>query len=138
MNQAELQLMAEERVLDAHTLMTGGRWTFAYYTVGYAIECALKSCVLSRMILTGRVFRDGKPESYWTHNFNTLIDLAGLKIELGQFSGLNSAFELNWGVTKDWKETSRYEQKSQADAELLYEAITNEPDGVLRWIRLHW
>ncbi len=43
-----------------------------------------------------------------------------------------------WGIAKDWKEVSRYEAKSQPDAEQLYEAITHEPDGALVWIRTAW
>jgi len=130
--------MVEERLLDAHTLIAGQRWTFAYYTIGYAVECGLKSCVLTRMVFTGNVFRERKPPDYFIHDFRMLVELAGLKIDLEKSCGLNPNFERNWAVAKDWKETSRYQQKSQADAELLYEAITNEPDGVLRWIRIHW
>ena len=118
--------------------MDGRRWTFAYYTIGYAVECGLKACVLTRMVHTGNVFREGKPENYLIHDLKRLIELAGLKIDLEKACGLNPAFERNWVKAKDWKETSRYERKSQADAELLYEAITNEPEGVLRWIRIHW
>ncbi|NJR43126.1 MAG: HEPN domain-containing protein, partial [Akkermansiaceae bacterium] len=49
MNQAELRRLAEERVRDAEALLAGGRWEFAYYSAGYAVECALKSCLLARM-----------------------------------------------------------------------------------------
>ena len=58
MNQAELQKMAEERLKDAKALIDGGRWEFAYYAAGYAVECALKSCILARMIDTGLVFQE--------------------------------------------------------------------------------
>ena len=53
---AALRSMADERVLHARVLLQGRRWAFAYYNAGYAVECALKACVLSRMILTGWVF----------------------------------------------------------------------------------
>lgn len=55
-NQALLQLMANERILDAGALRATGRWAYAYYVAGYAVECALKSCVLAQMIYTGGVF----------------------------------------------------------------------------------
>ncbi len=58
MNQAELQTMAEERLKDAKALIDGGRWEFAYYAAGYAVECALKSCILARMIHTGLIFKE--------------------------------------------------------------------------------
>jgi hypothetical protein len=41
-------------------------------------------------------------------------------------------------AAKDWQETSRYEQETQAKAETLYDAITNNPDGVLPSLRLRW
>ena len=55
-NRVELQVMAEERVKDAKALLDCGRWEFAYYSVGYAVECALKACLLARMIYTALVF----------------------------------------------------------------------------------
>ena len=131
--------MAEERVEDAQTLMRGERWTFAYYAIGYAVECGLKSCVLTRMIHTGGVFADKNfSQKCWTHNFENLIELAGLKAQFQTARKDNPALEVYWGVVKDWKETIRYEQKTKAEAEALFEAITNEPDGVLPWVRIHW
>ncbi|MDR3622408.1 MAG: HEPN domain-containing protein [Paludisphaera borealis] len=56
LNHAELQRMTEERTRDAEVLLAGGRWAFAYYVAGYAVECALKACLLKRMVLTGWVF----------------------------------------------------------------------------------
>ena len=50
----------------------------------------------------------------------------------------NVALRGYWGVVKDWKETSRYEQKAEVGARTLYEAVTSDPDGVLPWIQKHW
>ena len=44
----------------------------------------------------------------------------------------------NWGVAKDWKETSRYEQKTPLEAQTMYDAVANDPNGVLSWIRTRW
>lgn len=135
--------MAEERILDAEALINGSRWAYAYYVAGYAVECALKSCVLARMILTGGVFEDKKfAEKCLTHDFDELIKLAGLINELNAKLAASAAvggiFVANWGTATQWKETSRYEQKSEADAKALYAAITANPDGVLQWIRNYW
>lgn len=139
MNQADLRTMAEERILDAKVLLDGGRWAFAYYVAGYAIECALKSCVFSRMILTGGVFQDKKiAESCFTHNFGKLVELSGLKGELDARHAASPAFGGCWGIAIQWEETQRYVPKTQAEAERLYEAITQIPDGVLPWLRNYW
>ena len=64
-----------------------------------------------------------------------------LPISLGlstlEFS-TNVAFAEFWTVVKDWSEMSRYEQKGELEARRIYEAITHNPDGVLKWITLHW
>lgn len=57
MHQAEFRALAEARIQDAKALIDGGRADLAYYVAGYAVECALKSCTLARMIHTGRRLR---------------------------------------------------------------------------------
>jgi hypothetical protein len=143
MNQAELRLMATERILDADALIAAGRWAFAYYVAGYAVECALKSSVLARMIVTGAVFEEKKSApNYRTHDFGDLIVAAGLKAELdarlAHSAAVGDAFVTNWGVVTQWNETSRYEAKTQLESASLYGAITNNPDGVLLWIQNYW
>src|SRR5262249_22115424 len=135
--------MAEERIKDAKALLDGGRWAFAYYVAGYAIECALKSCVLARMIHTGWVFQEKiKGDECRTHEFGKLIDLAGLKDELNTRLAASAkaghVFIKHWAVVTQWKETSRYESKTEPGARALYEAITHDPEGVFRWIQNYW
>jgi hypothetical protein len=50
----------------------------------------------------------------------------------------NAVFAGFWGVAKEWTEASRYQQKTESEARDLFEAVTNDPDGVLPWIRTHW
>ena len=78
-----VERMAEERLKDAKALLDGGRWDFAYYTAGYAVECGLKSCILAQMIHTAWIF-----EEKWdakvclVHEFAKLVHLAGLTEKL--------------------------------------------------------
>jgi hypothetical protein len=142
-NRAELQLMTRERILDAEALIQGNRWSFAYYVAGYAVECGLKSCLLSRMIHTGWVFRDRvKIDECLTHEFGKLINLSGLTAELNAnlaaSAAGNRAFAGNWGTAALWKVTDRYESKTESEARALYAAITDNPDGVLPWIMNYW
>jgi hypothetical protein len=141
-NRAELQRLAIERIDDAKVLLAAGRWSGAYYLVGYAVECALKSCILHHLERTGMIFRDRKYlqklANSWTHELDTLLDLAGLTSTFGTALGANPALLGFWGVAKDWKETSRYESKVEAEARNLFEAVTHDPDGVLKWLQAHW
>ncbi len=143
-NQAELRQMANERIKDAKALIDGKRWEFAYYAAGYAVECALKSCVLARMIYAGRVFDDDvkKVDDCRTHEFLKLIQIAGLRDELNTALKTSLAagreFVTNWDTVKLWKVTSRYEPCTEADAKKLYAAISDDPHGVLKWIQKFW
>jgi len=135
--------MAEERIRDAKALMDAGLWEFGYYAAGYAVECALKSCVLARMIYTGYVFQEKlKVNECLTHEFSELIRLAGMSDELNTkleaSANAGGAFVANWQAVTQWKVTSRYEARTEAEARALYAAIIDEPDGVLRWIRIYW
>jgi hypothetical protein len=141
-NQADLQRLAQERVRDASILLAGGQWPGASYLAGYAVECGLKSCVLHHIEKTGMLFRDrkylNKLADCWSHDLDKLLDLAGLTAELGITIGANPTLQGHWGAAKDWKETSRYELKTEVEARTLYEAVTHDPDGVLKWIQIHW
>jgi len=142
-NRAELQRLAEERLKDAKALIDAGRWEFAYYTAGYAVECALKSCILSRMIHTAWVFEDKwDAKRCLSHEFKQLVGLAGLTDQLDNYLKVSAAagkeFVVNWETAVEWRVTSRYEARTEDEARKLYAAIADEPYGVLRWIRDYW
>jgi HEPN domain-containing protein len=141
-NRKHLQKLAKERLKDARALLGRKRWSGAYYLCGYVIECALKACLLRYLGESGAVFGD---ESYrkklgdcWTHDLVKLVSLAGLEADFGAARGANVMLDNFWTVTKDWKDTSRYEEKTEAEAKLLYEAVSHNPDGVFRWIQSRW
>ena len=139
MNQADLQPLARERILDADALINGGRWSFAYYAAGYAVECALKSCVLARMIHTGWVFQEkAKIEECRIHDFEKLLSLSGLLNERDARIAANPSFFGNWSTITQWRVTERYARKTEAEAKTLYAAITDDPDGALKWIMNYW
>jgi hypothetical protein len=142
-NRVELQTMAAERVLDVEALIRGKRWSFAYYVAGYTIECALKSCLLARMIHTGWVFQEkAKIADCLTHDFQDLISLAGMKEllneKLAESAAGSRAFVENWDTVLLWKSSDRYDMKTRAEAVALRDAIIDKPDGLLPWIMKYW
>ena len=135
--------MSVERLKDAKTLIEGDRWEFSYYAAGYAVECALKSCILARMIHTAWVFEDKWiAKDCLTHEFRKLVSLAGLTEQLNAnlktSAAAGGAFAANWETVEQWTVTSRYETKTEDEAKKLYEAIADESQGVLQWIRNYW
>jgi hypothetical protein len=142
LSRAELRQFAQDRIEDARVLLQNGRWQGAYYLSGYAVECGLKSCVLAHVEKTGIIFKDkdylkdlGK---CWTHNLGELVVLAGLADEQDLTTKGDVDFAANWKVVANWSESSRYEQKTQNDAQQIYDAITQITHGVLPWISQYW
>lgn len=139
MNRPELQQLAEERLLDAQALLAAQRWSAAYYLAGYAVECALKACVLACVERTGAIFEDKKfSEKCWTHDFTALVKLAGVNAAYDVDSAANLALKRNWDIVLDWNEKARYQKWAEVQAKDLYAAIINDPNGVMPWIRLRW
>lgn len=140
MNRAYWQLLAEERVNDAKVLMDSQRWSAAYYLIGYAVECSLKSCVLAYVENNADVvFRDRKySDKCWTHDIADLVELADLGPRRLADATANPILGGNWSLAQQWNENVRYQQKSEMDARGLYGAVNDNVNGVLPWIKTHW
>ena len=134
--------MAEDRILDAKAHLVAGveRWSAAYYLVGYAVECGLKSCVLALVVTHPEVIFEDRyfSKSAWTHDLESLLVVAHLKVERDADALANGVLYTNWQRVKEWNEKSRYEQKNQIEAQRLFDAITDPTDGVMQWIRVRW
>jgi HEPN domain-containing protein len=143
MDRKKMQRVAKARLKDAKALLGRKRWAGAYYMSGYAIECGLKACLLRHLGESGAVFGDEKYLKKllecWTHDLVKLVNLAGLDEEFGVARGANATLDLFWGKVMEWKETSRYEdERPEAEARALYEAVSNKPNGVFQWIQSRW
>ncbi len=85
------------------------------------------------------VFEDKKfSEKCWTHSVLELVKQANLETTRTVDVRANQALGKNWLVVKDWNERARYETWSHLKAKKLYAAITDNPNGVMQWIRAHW
>ena len=139
MNRATLQQLADQRVADAGALLAASCLAGGYYLAGYALECALKACILRFVEATGAIFRDKKfLEGCWTHKLEILLKTADLERELGLAIQADQQLGRNWNIAKDWTEESRYELKAEAEARELYTAITDPQHGVLTWTKTRW
>jgi HEPN domain-containing protein len=138
-NRAEAKQFAEDWVVDARALLDAGRWHAAYYLVGYAVECALKACVLSYIDNTGIIFQDKKfAEKCFTHDIEVLVKTANLEVVRGLDNQANPALENNWQIVKDWNVDIRYLQRTEVEARKLYDAVTDNANGMLPWIKDRW
>jgi len=141
-SRVHLQKLAHMRVREAKLLLDGGEWSGAYYLSGYAIEFALKSCVLHYIEKTGILFKDkaylNNLSKFWTHKLDDLLGFAGLKDIRKNDCIANLTLSGYWGVVNDWNESSRYEEKVEKEARDLFDAVTSDPDGVLKWTQKYW
>jgi hypothetical protein len=139
-DRGEWQALAEERILAAQALLAAKQWSSAYYLAGYAVEFGLKSCVLVQVAKNlGVIFQDRKfSDKCFSHNIDDLVRLAGLEVVKNADTAVNPVLAENWLDVGKWSEKSRYEQKTQAQAEKLYHAITEVTNGVMPWIRMRW
>lgn len=139
MNRAELRQLSTQRIEEAQALLTAKHWPGAYYLTGYALECALKACVLAYVERTGIIFEDKKyAEKCWTHDIEELVRLAFLTVERDKAAGTNPILGQNWLTAKDWSEVSRYRNSTQLQAEELFSALADNNDGILSWVKTFW
>ena len=133
-----MQELARLRLREARVLLKNQCFAGAYYLAGYAVECALKACIAKRT--TRHEFPDRKlVNDIHTHDLKELVKLAGLSAEHVREMRTNRAFEVNWGVVKDWRPERRYTRTtSKVEARDLYGAIAARKNGVLAWIRPRW
>ncbi len=138
MNRSDLQALAGVRVQEASALVGSGLFAGGYYLLGYAVECAFKSCIAKE--IHEHDFPDRKllNESH-THDLQKLLNLSGLKTQLEDASAVDPDLATNWAVVKDWSEQARYELNiAEKTARDLLTAITDADHGVLPWLKKYW
>lgn len=137
MRRADLQAGAEAKIRDAVLLFENGRFSNAYYLAGYAIELGLKACIAKQVVadtIPDREFFN----KIFSHEFPKLIGLAGLSADLKAAQDRNLNFAANWAICAEWRPDVRYGSVLAIDAQLLVQAIADDKDGVLVWIRKYW
>jgi len=138
MNRFDLQKMAEERVADAAALLAAERYRAAYYLCGYAIECALKACIARKTREFDFPDRKVVNDSY-VHDLTKLLTVAALTQSHRDEMDRNESFAAYWVIVQDWSEASRYDGSiTQEEAWRLFRAVTDEPNGVLAWLKKQW
>lgn len=137
MNRNDLKLLAEVRLKEAKALLNKKLYDGAYYLIGYAVECGLKSSIAKKTRRYDFPERRIVNDSY-THDLSQLIKVSGLQAALDLEKRRDRVFEVNWAIVKDWNEASRYERHDPAAAKNLYAAVADDKHGVFKWLKHHW
>jgi hypothetical protein len=133
----DLRAMAQTKLDDAILLLKNRRFSSAYYLSGYAVELGLKACI------TVQIAADTLPDKafitkVYDHRLPILVGLAGLTAQLTQQQNSDVNFAANWALVAQWSPESRYETTDPYTAQTMLDAISNQPSGVLEWIRQYW
>jgi HEPN domain-containing protein len=135
---ADFRRLSLIRLREAAILLERRQYDGAYYLCGYAVECGLKACISKTM----KRFQFPPPVksigNYYTHDLKQLLKSAELQTALQAEWKIDTQLEVNWGITAQWSEQSRYIRTSQAEAAALYDAVSDNAHGVMQWIRRHW
>ena len=138
MNRSDLQRLAELRIAEAKVLLENNCWEGAYYLAGYAVECALKSCIAKATRQYDFPDRRRANASH-THNLASLARTAGLEEMFRERAALEESFNINWKTVRDWSEEVRYRLNvPEHRAVTLYGAIVDAEYGVLPCIKKFW
>lgn len=137
LSRVELRALAELKLSDSKLLLDSASYSNAYYLAGYSVELGLKACV-ARQIRQDEIPDKELVGRVYTHNFETLAGLAGLKADLKIQQDADHMFQAYWGITAEWSPDTRYATHDSMSAQLLWQAIGDPDHGVLKWIRTHW
>jgi len=135
---ADFQQLADIRLKEAKALLDVGLWDGAYYLAGYAVEVALKACIIKTIMATDAFPEKKFSENCWTHDLGRLIDLAGLRLAWDAAIQADPKLSGNWGLAKQWSEKTRYHRVTELEAQGLYDAVSDAAHGVLTWIKTQW
>lgn len=137
-SQAEFRKLADERLEEAREFLTLKKWGGAYYLAGYAVELALKVCIIKTLMATDAFPVKDFSKDCYTHVIEKLVVLAKL-VDLRKIAtAADPGLSMNWIVVKDWSEEKRYHFIDQSEAEELFNAINDGGHGVLQWIKTYW
>jgi hypothetical protein len=139
LDRKSLKAVAMSKLKAAKILQSANDFNTAGYLLGYVVDCALKACICKRLNLS--VYPDsGKHHDVFSsHDLDRLLVLSGHSEEI-DLSKNKDLFN-NWStLTKDWKTSVRYDEKTynQRNIDEKIIALEDQTTGFLAWVRKKW
>ena len=135
---AEFQQLADVRLVEAKALLDLGKWDGAYYLGGYAVELALKACIIKMCMATDAFPDKDFSKNCYTHDVEKLVAVAKLDGPRKTATDADPELLANWALARDWSEAKRYHRIDKTEAEAFYAAIADDSHGVFPWIKTQW
>ena len=120
---AELETIAQARLLDAEALIIAERYDGAAYICGYAIELSLKARICKTLKWSGFPSSNSEFQNYQSfkvHNLDVLLHLSGFEEEIKQEQ------MSDWSNVKNWNPENRYKTislVSKEEAEMMLSSV---------------
>ena len=135
----DLKKITNARLKAVKSLKESGDYDTAYYIIGYALECALKSVICKTLNFDNYPDMDGmgkKVETFKTHSFDLLLALSGMEKDFTLNAPAERAY--NWSqFTKAWVIDSRYQPigiRTKEEIERMIKMLEENENGILYWI----
>jgi hypothetical protein len=132
---SELEIAWRDRLEDAESLLTSGRFATSICMALYALEICLKSRICRRLDL------DQLPKAFEIHDLDGLLVLSGLSRKLNKQPRKPSRTKRNWDALlkmADRLTDLRYTDASKwnrQDAESILDMVRDPKHGVLTWLQ---
>lgn len=130
----EQRKAAVQRRLDAKVLRDGRRWRGAMYSLGYAVECSLKSKLMERYgclqlsdLQNHLSQRLGRPLDLHTHSLHDLMNWTESLVRIDR------THRVNWGIVRKWQVAWRYAPHDSG--EVACQEFFDAADVVLRFVQ---
>lgn len=133
-----MKALAKLRLKEAESLFDAGLYNGTAYLCGYAAEFALKARICKLLEINDYPDSGKMKQVYAVHDLVQLLLLAGLGSKLG-IADVN--LQANWSIVKEWNPEKRYRPSgsvSRSEAERLLNAVSDNNNGVLKWIMKYW
>jgi HEPN domain-containing protein len=135
--QADIQIIAHQKLKEAQCLVDNGFFDGAYYLGGYAVELLLKAKVCKTLgiddFFAFNKFKKELYRPYKVHDYEELIILSGLYTEFEK-AQKDVGFKTHWSIVGAWSENVRYlTGKSSKDAKDFLTSLSE----IVKWIEKH-
>lgn len=134
----DFQTHADAKLDEAEVLLNAGRWSGALYLAGYAVELAIKACIIKKLMATDAFPDKEFSRKCYTHELKELFKQAGLTAAFGAALAADTQLNSNWLAVSEWSEAYRYERADEVETRTLLGAISHPVHGVLTWVKTYW
>ncbi len=147
-NSNDLKILCHQRIKEAEFLVSNDFDDLAFYITGYAIEIGLKAVICRSLDIDdffavgrGVHIKEDVVSKFKTHDFGTLLVLAGLRKKLDHDKSLNQ--DLDKAATylednaRNWNPNMRYNPVGTKTKEETLDFIKTTKI-ILQWIENYW